>query len=330
METSRVFPGRKPFGYRLPGVWAVVFLMAVWGLAPLSAEGAERNILVVLSDLSRPYLEVVDGLRGQLDRDNGAALGIVSVPDFSAAQLQTKPPDLIVAVGVRAMLAATAANPRIPTLVLLVPRQSFDSVARARSLSDPRIFSAIYLDQPYLRQLQLIKYALPGRSRVGLLVGDMTAGELKPLGIIARQLGLTLVIRQAGPGSNLIGDLNELLGQCDVLLALPDPRIFNENTVQGVLLTAYRHGVPLVGFSRAYVKAGAIAAVYSTPPQIGEEAGSVIRALPAGRAISLPPPAYPKDFSVEINEQVAHSLGIEVTDIKLLAEQLRQAVGPGS
>ena len=37
---------------------------------------------------------------------------------------------------------------------------------------------------------------------------------------------------------------------------------------QPLLLTTYRAGVPIVAYSESYLQAGAVVALYSTPPQI--------------------------------------------------------------
>jgi ABC-type uncharacterized transport system substrate-binding protein len=116
--------------------------------------------------------------------------------------------------------------------------------------------------------------------------------------------------------------LTRLLAETDVLLALPDPVVFNSGTIQNILLTTYRAQQPLFGFSPAYVRAGAIAAVYSTPRQLAAQTAEA-----AGRALSgaaLPRPSHPKKFSVAVNPTVARSLGLTVDDEATLAARLQR------
>jgi ABC-type uncharacterized transport system substrate-binding protein len=125
--------------------------------------------------------------------------------------------------------------------------------------------------------------------------------------------------------TGLFPALQSLLRDVDVVLALPDPEVFNGQTAGNILTAAYRRRVPLVGFSPAYVKAGALLALYSTPAQIGSRGGDILRQALSGNA--LPRPQWPADFVVKLNSDVAHSLGLAL-DEAALAEQLRRQEAP--
>ena len=116
-----------------------------------------------------------------------------------------------------------------------------------------------------------------------------------------------------------------LLADPAVLVAVPDATLFNNRTISNILLTAYHQRSPVIGFSPAYVKAGALFALYSTPAQIGQQAGEAARAgLASG---SLPPPAAPRHFRVGTNHYVARSLGINLEDAAVLQERLERSEG---
>ena len=106
----------------------------------------------------------------------------------------------------------------------------------------------------------------------------------------------------------------------DVFLALPDPRVINADTAQNVLLTSFRMRRPVVGYSAAYVRAGALAAVYSTPQQIGTQTGQIVRAILGGSP--LPAPQFPKQFSVSVNHKVARSMGLELDDDDVIRNRI--------
>jgi len=101
--------------------------------------------------------------------------------------------------------------------------------------------------------------------------------------------------------------------------------VFNSETAANILMAAYRRQVPLVGFSPAYVKAGALLALYSTPAQVGTRGGDVLRQNLAGR--SLPPPQWSREFTVKVNQDVARSLGFALDEARL-GEQLREGERP--
>jgi ABC-type uncharacterized transport system substrate-binding protein len=116
--------------------------------------------------------------------------------------------------------------------------------------------------------------------------------------------------------------LKQALSEAEVVLALPDPLIYNSASLQNILLTTYRARIPLVAFSPAYVKAGAVLAVYSTPAQVTRRAVEMLRQWQSGRG--LPSPQKPREFEVVVNERVAASLGLWIDMPNLIVADLRR------
>jgi ABC-type uncharacterized transport system substrate-binding protein len=145
--------------------------------------------------------------------------------------------------------------------------------------------------------------------------------EINTLRMLAKARRLELNERSPGSASSLHASLQELMQGSDVLLALPDVEIYNTSTIRNILLATYRSKVPLIGFSPAYVRAGALCAVFSTPAQIASQSLAIIRDYAETRA--LPAPQYAKEFEVSVNEQVARSLGLNIKS----AIQVRSEMG---
>jgi ABC-type uncharacterized transport system substrate-binding protein len=80
--------------------------------------------------------------------------------------------------------------------------------------------------------------------------------------------------------------------------------------------------VPVVGFSKGYVKAGALFALYSTPEQIGHHLADVVQQYFSSGEQLLPPPHYPTYFSVVTNKSVARSFKITLPTEKALRNSL--------
>jgi ABC-type uncharacterized transport system substrate-binding protein len=113
-------------------------------------------------------------------------------------------------------------------------------------------------------------------------------------------------------GENPVTALAPLLRRTDVILGLADPAIYNSGTIKPILISTYRGQVPLVGLGPAYVRAGVLATVYSTPVQIGHQAAELI--LHYANGGDLPPPQYPSHYSVAVNDHVARVLNIHLPD----------------
>jgi len=261
----------------------------------------------VLSEDAAPYQEVYQVIRAYLD-DSPHEASRVYAENLTAASLNDA--RLAVAVGVGAAEALAALPERPPVLVILVPRAWYLKTGRTRlSSGSRRSLSAIYLDQPFERQALLIRLALPDVRRVGVLLSAEQSGVVSELEGALRAQRLSLVYATLTGDERLITPLETVLSEADLLLALPDPLVFNRNTAQSLFLTSYRYRDPVLGYSRSLTRAGALLSLHSSPAQIGRQAAEWIGSAIQGGAVSLPSPAYPSYFSVSINDQVARSLG---------------------
>jgi len=300
--------------------------LLVWGFlgCAIAAHATPDSVALVLSDDSAPYQEFAQRFRAVVDASGsrGPRLTVLSaakLPHNGGGALTDV--DLFVPVGVRATEATLQARVGAPIFAALLPRATYNHLKKDPAAKD-RTFSAIYLDQPLSRRFALISEALPGRRKVGVLLGPDSFAELRTLQAAARDSGMTLFAEQVREPDELLPALKRVLTDSEVLLAVPDPLVFSKSTAQSILLTSYRAQNPLVGYSQSYVSAGALLGVYSTPAQIGQQAAELVLMLARSGAVTLPPPQYPKYFSVGVNTQVARSMGLAIEPESVLLERL--------
>ena len=309
---------------RFFAVFATAFLcLMTYGFA--RAAGAVP-VWVALSESVGPHVEAAAALRGEVEQSLSGRVEW-RIAHWSQFNTPNPEPQWIVAVGTAALkgmqdLYARDTRPP-PLLAILLPRLAFDRMADPARVRAGSV-SAVFLDQPPARQLDLIRLALPDARSVGILVSGQSKGYVSALEAAARERGLQLV-SSVMEKDGLYPALQSLLPDIDVLLALPDPVVFSSETAGSILTAAYRRQVPLAGFSSAYGKAGALLALYSTPTQVGTRGGELLRQVLAGRP--LPQPQSPREFTLEVNQNVARSLGL-VLDEAHLGEQLRQKDRP--
>lgn len=299
------------------------WLLALACCLPLAGAAAEPvRVLVLLSETGSTYGELVDALEERIDPER---LRVQSrlIPDGTGelAKLLGSRPALVVPVGIRATALVLRAAGDLPVLSLLVPGNSYAALLADAGTDGNR--SAIYLDQPLARQLDLLRVLLPKTSRVAVLAGPTSAAQLPELQRLSGMRGLQLISEAVAEGDNPVPALRRLMDRAGVLLALPDPAVFSRASLQAILLTTYRSNVPVLGFSRAYVNAGALAAVHSSARQIGLQAGEWIADLDRRGDWRLDAPRHPVHYSVSVNAQVAQSLGIGRVDESELLQRLR-------
>jgi putative ABC transport system substrate-binding protein len=285
--------------------FTMLLVLACACLALVPAKAAER-VAVVLSEDTAPYQEIYQVIRAYLDVGPHETRRIYA-EDLSASSLEEA--RLIVAVGVRAAESLAAQPLRPPVLAVLVPRAWYVKTGHASLSGVNRVASAIYIDQPFDRQARLLRLALPDVKRVGVLLSAEQRGLANELNAALRTQQLAAVHGTLAPGERLVPALESVLSGADVLLAVPDPQIFNRSTAQSLFLTSYRYRVPVLGYSYSLTRAGALLSLHSSPAQIGRQTAEWVSAAIKDAKVVLPQPAHPDYFSVSVNEQVARSLG---------------------
>ncbi len=281
---------------------------------------------IALSDAGGVYVETAEALRAEVERTHPGRIDWRVA--HSAQFRKTRPePQWVVAVGsaaLRDMQDLFADDPTPPLLLaVLIPRLAFERLADPSRLRAGQI-SAVFLDQPPARQMELARLAIPSLRALGVLLGGESRAAAAALEKAARERGFELLARQV-VGDGLFPALQALLPEVDGLLAVPDPLVFNSQTATNILAATYRRRIPLIGFSPAYARAGALVSLYSSPDQIGVRGGEVLRQAFSSRI--LPPPQWPRDFVVRVNQDVARSLGLSIEEAQL-AQQLRRAEKP--
>ena len=280
-----------------------LLLLCLLGFAPVICAAANLRVLVVLSDNGIPYQAFYKALSLKLPAS--IQFTVLEHPE----ELHTAVPqaDLIVAVGMKATESATAKT-NIPVLGVMIPKTGYEELLVRQKPANS--ISAIYLNQPWGRQLDFLHAALPERRKIGLLYSPGTRIDLAQLRQNIAERGGSLIAQPVHSAAQLFADLEDVLAGCDVLLAVPDSTIYSSSNIRNILLTSYRRSIPLVGFSQAYVNAGALAAIFSTPEQLAEQTSESV--ISFARTAQLPEPQYPAIFTIAVNQQVARSLGIEL------------------
>lgn len=299
----------------------VICLVASVVFSP-SALPAPPTIPILYNGQSKSQQNVVDALKRQKRIAHDYRSEFIDIanapPDFSS----NRQSPLIITLGRQAALIANQTKALTLNTMLAKQQLSEARLCILASCADSGSHYAIYLDQPIARQLNLLKLIFPHFKTVGVLTADFSSAKLGVLAREAQKRQLTLNNRTIHAASELNQQYDELVISSDVILALPDPLIHNRETVPYLLLTSYRYNVPVIAFSEAYVKAGAVAAVYSTPQQIGLQIRELSEQLLSNAQPFSQHILPPKYFTVSINRNVGRSLEIRLPETEQLKLQL--------
>lgn len=277
----------------------------------------------VSGDKTPAFQEAADSLVQDLVRGGVARqdITLLSTTELAEPGQACHDARLIVTLGTDALRQVAGRNLKATVLAGLIPRIAFERVLQEASRKNLPPMAALYLDQPLGRQLDLLRLALPAARRIGVLWGPESIGQQPLLNAALSARGMELSEGLVSDSTPLITALRSALNAADALLAVADGIAFNPSTASNILLTSYRARTPVMAFSPAYVKAGALLSVHSTASQAGAQLAAM--AAQYLQANALPASQYPQEFSITVNDYVAHSLGLTL-DAKVLTERLRR------
>jgi ABC-type uncharacterized transport system substrate-binding protein len=282
----------------------------------LPSAWAVNSLALVISDSSGPYRDYASTLSEALQLNNWkiVSAGKIEKIDSSA------PPDLLITLGAEAFRQTLAGPGNTPIIAVFISRPMYEKTladsgpARART-------TAIFIEQPVVRQVAFLRQLLPNHNRIGMLNSRENRASLNPFRQALQANGFSLDSEESDGDESLLPAINALLPRVNLLLASPDPGIYKRDNIKTILLTSYRHQKPVIAFSAAFVNAGALAALYSTPQQIARQTADLLMA----HGSSLFSPEYPLLFSVAINRSVADALNLSLANEAELRRALMMA-----
>jgi len=222
-----------------------------------------------------------------------------------------------ITLGPNALDALLASRPETPLQILAL---FLPDTAQEKLLEQyPNTFS--YLDnRPSLeRQLALINAIMPQANHVGIYYSAMFKLDKKQYANAGKKYNLTLHWAELRDPLNWDRNAQKVLSNVDIVLGVDDSALYNATTIRSILMRLYRSGKALIGPDKGYVRAGAVASVYSG---VGETLQAAASWVKQGH---FTPGVIPNPyFDVSVNLQVARSLNIVIQDEAALVKAIQE------
>lgn len=233
----------------------------------------------------------------------------------SSSSLETlttrRGPAVYVTVGASALQRYVDSGTTAPAVATFLSNEAFTRL-KAKLVGDRRsdLLTAIYAEAGPPQQMQLVRALYSRRITVGVLLSPSTAHVGPAVESAAKAAGLDVDVQVLAQGDNVLRSF-AAMRDAKVLLTVPDREIYTPETARYLLESAYRRNVGVIGFSTALVKAGALAAAFSTIDDVAAQLPSVADVAAQGR---VPSASYPLYWRVDINDRIAQSLSLVVDD----------------
>ena len=173
------------------------------------------------------------------------------------------------------------------------------------------------------RQFEFLKQAVPGAKRIAVIYcaqyteATVAAGEKA-----AKAVGLELVRFPVEPYR--VDDALDKLSKetIDAVWTVTDPGVMVTVTARRILTFALKAKVPVIGFSPAMVRAGALMGFGIDNKAIGAQAGAVAAAILKGKKPAEFNLVYPADVTLILNSVVAQRIEVRLPEALVAKAQM--------
>lgn len=217
--------------------------------------------------------------------------------------------DLIITLGAEATLWAQTSVQEVPVLFGMV----LDPEAQGINPAQARVpMTGISMQIPFKEQFSELRKVLPGVKRVGAVYDIRNQKTIDRAQREAARQGLEMVAVSVRDRREVPEAFRKLTGEVDALWSFPDTTVYSREAAQFILLFSFRNRLPLMGFSRGYVRAGALFGLYADYADVGRQLADVAHDIIGGRSPREIPIRPPRRHSMALNLRVSEALGTKI------------------
>ena len=279
---------------------------------------ANNDVLVVLSSNNSIYSDFFANLNEKLK--DKYDINVTYAVDYNKETLNNH--KLVISVGTFAAIKLNTFKFAVPVLYTLVTKDFYNSTIKSKSCPGNACYG-IYIDQPVHRYIRLINLLFTNKMTIAVPLTALGESKFHQIKSAAKRLNLKSKKISVKSDNNIPLLLKRKLNENDMLLALPDPDIYNRQSARGIILTTYHMNTPIIAYSRAFTKAGALASLFSSIDDISVQTSRLANNILNNRQ-PKEQGYYPDNFSIEINEAVARSLKIKTPSPEFLKRKIKQ------
>ena len=290
------------FFHRWMGLFPQLFLLAGLLLLETPAIAGSDTILIIKSSDNVFFNTSIEQLINQTHQK--VKFHIMALESFKKDNSLLSDANLIITLGIDSVNYIQQSSISIPVIHSYITEFQYKN----HKLREKQY--SILLDQPLQRYLKFIKLLL-GKEKIAIIRNNNNKISPRKIKSLSSTLHIKLEQHLYQQGDNPVNIVRDLLQSNDILLCLPDPEIYNRRSLKGILLTSYRQNKPLISYSPAQVKSGALAAIYSSPKNIGNQIAELVNEILQDKAFKPVSLYYAAEFEIKINNSVAKSLVFE-------------------
>jgi len=272
------------------------------------SESTAMDIAILQSSDIEAYREAVVGLKatgpiGAIYTEYDAQ-GDLELAKKLARKVQESNASLIVAVGLKAALAAKAEIVDTPIVYMMI----LDPLKH--QLTAPNMTGTL-LEVPVDRQLKIMRAFLPALHRLGILYDpSKTSAQVKNAVQQAATSNFQLKNLPVESDKDVPQQLRMLLPDVEALWLMPDSTVLTNESILFILESALARQRPVIGFSPQLTRLGALLSMSINYGDVGRETGLLAKRILDGELLLPLNPIPVERIKITVNLKTAKFLGI--------------------
>jgi putative ABC transport system substrate-binding protein len=291
------------------GAWIVLTLAVLLSLCTLSvSESTAMDIAILQSSDIAAYREAIAGLKatgpiGAIYTEYDAQ-GDLELGKKLARKLRETNASLVVAVGLKAALAAKEEIVDVPIVYMMV----LDPLKHQLTSTN---MTGTLLEIPLDRQLKIMRMFLPSLHRIGMLYDPAkTSSRVKDAVQRATNSNFQLNGLPVESEKNVPQQLRTLLSEVEALWLIPDSTVLTNESIQFILESALARQIPVIGFSSEFTRLGALLSMSVSYIEVGRETGLLAKRILNGERLLPYNPVPIERLKITVNLKTAKFLGM--------------------
>lgn len=290
-------------------------LMAVLLTVCLSTEttraGQKQKVFVVKSKNLASYNLAVEGFRHRASSEwtivEYDLQGALENTEKLVKRLKKEKPDLVVAVGAKALTALVQSKVSRPMVFCMV----MNPAAHDMSSCD---VTGVSLAISRQEQIEVLKELKPEIKKVGVLLRKSSSPDLlDEANKVAAKNKVKIIPIEIENEKQIPHKLRPVLGKVDALCMLDDAFIHSKETLEYVVLKSIENNLPFMAVSRVFVKEGALLSLSPSFFGNGQQAAEVADKILTGgiKARSIPVSVHKKP-ELAVNLKIARKMHLDI------------------
>ena len=279
------------------------------GLCTLGvSESVAMDIAILRSSDIAAYREAIAGLKATgpigATYTEYDAQGDLEMGKKLARKVRASNASLVVAVGLKAALAAKVEIVDVPIVYMMIMDPLKHQLTGAN-------MTGTLLEVPVDQQLKIMRKFLPALHRLGTLYDPAkTSAWVQDAAQRATIENFQLKGLPVESEKDVPEQLRVLLSNVEAFWLTPDSTVLTNESVRFILESALARQIPVIGFSPEFTRLGALLSISVVYGDIGRETGLLVKRILDGKQLLPLDPVPIERLKITVNLKTARFLGI--------------------